>query len=395
MALKFNTKKTRPEADEEEPLPKRKKKAPPVEDNNPPFDEDEDLDSPDADLDVSDDTDLEEEDDAGTDSENDDDLDAAVLDDDTEDDELDSEEDFEEEPAPKKKAKAATATVAKASSKPATKAKKEEDSPKKKSFLKTGAARAAAFQAEEAKAEMREKQFAAGKRFYIKAGDTEDHCITFLDGNLADDGSLDTPVFYEHFLMVGQKPMQFGVDTDDGPDPIVESGGREPYLCQIFTVIDHTGFADKKGNQHKHLKRLFGAKKTTIKQLNKIAAKRGGLAGLTFNVSRVGAKSPSVGDTFEIADLFGEDNYKKKSRKEIATYLSTKAYKFSEQGKKVKLSKEELLGLVSPADYDDVLVFHTPEDLIRMGLADKQETISSRKASEDLDTELDDSDFDD
>lgn len=360
--LKFNKKKSRPEADDEEPLPTRKKKLAAVEEDDPPFDSDEEvLDSELAD----DDLDLEDTEDS--------DDDAEVG---TEDDEL------EEEPV-----------VKKAKEKPSAKAEKVTEAPAKKSFLKTGAARAAAFKAEEAKSEMREKQFAAGKRFYIKKGDDADHLITFLDGDLADDGSLDTPVYFEHFLMVGNKPMQFGVDTDEGPDPIVESGGREPYLCQVFTVIDHTGFKDKHGNEHKHLKRLFGAKKTTIKQLNKIAAKRGGLAGLTFSVSRTGAKSPSVGDSFEIADLMGGDNFKKKSRKEIAQFLSTKAYKFNDQGKKIKLSKEELLDLVSPADYNEALTFYTSEELIKMGLADKQETISSKQASKDLDEELSDEDF--
>lgn len=64
------------------------------------------------------------------------------------------------------------------------------------------------------------------------------------------------------------------------------------------------------------------------------------------------------------------------------------------------MKKEDALEAVKPFDYenDDVLTYYTADELQELGLCDKQETISTKKANkevDDLDDDLDDEDLDD
>lgn len=161
-----------------------------------------------------------------------------------------------------------------------------------KSFLKRGAAGQEAFAKEETKAALtKDRPF----RFFMKAGG--EAAITFLDGGIVD-GALDVPYYYEHFVKIGGKPHQFVCTNDSEPCPLCE-GGDEPAFVGALTIIDHTQFTDKNGNAHKDQKRLFVAKRGTLKMLTKLALKRDGLRGCTFDVSRTGDKDPAVGNVFD------------------------------------------------------------------------------------------------
>jgi hypothetical protein len=71
----------------------------------------------------------------------------------------------------------------------------------------------------------------------------------------------------------------------------------------VFTVIDHSSYTSKKdGITYSDQVRLFVAKRDTVKILQKLAVKRGGLAGVRFDVSRTGDKSASVGSVFDFTD---------------------------------------------------------------------------------------------
>ena len=86
---------------------------------------------------------------------------------------------------------------------------------------------------------------------------------------------------------------------------------------------------------------MFVCKRETFKRLQKIATKRGGLAGWTFDVSRIGDKSPSVGSDFDFVE-----------KRDAAALM--KAY---------GLEKDE----VTPHDYEEVLIYRDAGELKQLG----------------------------
>jgi len=172
-------------------------------------------------------------------------------------------------------------------------------------------------------------------RFWMPK-DTETK-ITFLDGKLDDDGMLDIPTYLEHQLNLdGSWQNWFACTSETEPCPICE-GDDNPSLVGILTVIDHTEWEDRKGNKHKDEKKLFVCKRPTIKQLQKIATKRGGLKGITFEVSRVGEKAASVGDMFDFD-------------KKWSTAMLLKKFKDNK-----------------PFNYEEVLNYQTADELRKRG----------------------------
>lgn len=166
------------------------------------------------------------------------------------------------------------------------------------SFLKKGKAAQETFAKEEHKAEVRQKGQVF--RFFVPEG--KDASITFVDGDLVE-GVLDIPFYYEHNVNMNGKWGNFFICTqDEEPCPVCE-GGLNPSYVGIMTVIDHSSYVSSKDNKtYKDQVRLFVAKRETVKTLQKLAAKRGGLAGCRFDVSRTGDKSPSVGNVFDFTE---------------------------------------------------------------------------------------------
>jgi hypothetical protein len=214
-------------------------------------------------------------------------------------------------------------------------------------FLKKGQVAKEAFENEEAKAEMAKQE--AGRMWRYMMKDGTDKRITFLDGDLNEDGMLDITYFYEHTVRINGGWSNFicTADTDTSqPCPICESGDR-PSFVGVMTVIDHSEHTIQKGPNAgkviKNQRKLFVCKRNTIKQLTKIAAKRGGLAGCTFDVSRTGDKEPSVGNQFDFVEKF-------ESYDDIAA--------------KYGLKLED----VQPAEYAEELKYRTPEELVELGV---------------------------
>lgn len=233
--------------------------------------------------------------------------------------------------------------------------KKETQVSKKPSFLKTGKDAAEAFKKEEVKAQKRQEE--AGKlwRYYIKfdkSTEGKEFRITFLDGEINELGMLDNPAFYEHTVFHnGSWANVIALDEDD---PITAQNG-EPNYVQAFTVIDHRPFTKKDGSEVKISKKLFVAKRTTIKLLTNIAKKRGGLTGCTFDVMRSSGNAPNVGDNFDFVEKHSLQELESMYGKELA----------------------------EPADYADELVQHTREELLDMGYGDASDTINAGSVDED------------
>lgn len=215
------------------------------------------------------------------------------------------------------------------------------------SFFKKGAAAKEAIQKEEAAAELRKQEHGKMRRFWMPSGDSRQ--ITFLDGDLDEDGMLDIQMYHEHMVRVNGnwEHIVCTAEADQTqPCPICEKGDR-PSLVGVMTVIDHSEHKIKKGaNAGKivtNQRKLFVAKMGTIRTLTTLAAKRGGLAGCLFDVSRTGDDEANVGNLFDFTHKFD-------SAEEIAAQFDIKV--------------EECV----PADYETEITYRTPEELIELGV---------------------------
>ena len=170
------------------------------------------------------------------------------------------------------------------------------------SLLKRGKDAKETMAREDAKADARQKN--QNLRFWVKEG--TDAVVTFLDGNLDADGMLDIPYFYEHNEKIaGKYGNHYACTAEHEPCPVCEGGSQASYMG-LLTIIDHREYEAKDGKKYKNQIRLFAAKRGTLKQLQKIAEKRGGLAGCQFDVSRTGAQSASVGSMFDFTTKLTE-----------------------------------------------------------------------------------------
>lgn len=207
------------------------------------------------------------------------------------------------------------------------------------SFIKKGSEAKKAMEKEEVKAEQKAKGNI--RRFWMPPNGSSR--ITFLDGDMKD-GMLDIPFFYQHSVfMNGSYNNHFICTNDEEPCPICEGGDNSTYVG-CLTIINHDEYTSKKdGKTYKDQIQLYVAKRQTIKQLMKAAAKRGGLSGWTVDVSRSGDKSSAVGDGFD----------------------------FEEHRTLVQLQK--LYGakdkVIKPYDYNETLagIYVTAKDLRKMG----------------------------
>lgn len=224
-------------------------------------------------------------------------------------------------------------------------------------FLKTGAE--SAKMAAKAAAEAEQRRSEQGKMFRFWLKEKEEARITFVDGNLATEGPLagypDPPRYYEHNLFLNGVWNNFFVCPEKtNPNanekcPICESGDR-PALVSLFTIIDHRQIPSSKDKTKiwKDTKKLLVAKPQTHELLTKHAIKRGGLAGCTFDASRVGDKSASVGSMFDFVE--------KKPIEELkAIYLIEKVD--PKTNAKMKVTN------FTPADYEKEIVYKSGDDL--------------------------------
>lgn len=195
-------------------------------------------------------------------------------------------------------------------------------------------------------------------RFWLKQ---DEECqITFVDGELSSEGFLIPPRFYEHNLLLNGTWNHFFIcpektAPDGGEDhkcPICE-GGDKPYLAAAFTIIDHRTYKSKQGDKtYKDSPRLLIAKPQSFELLNKIALKRGGLAGAKFDVSRLGEKSASIGTVFDFTE-----------KKPISELQAMFQQELLDPKTNVKVKST----VFKPADYEKEFIFRTGVELRKMG----------------------------
>lgn len=224
-------------------------------------------------------------------------------------------------------------------------------------FLKTGAE--SAKMAQRAAAEQEQRKADQGKMFRFWMKEKEEARITFVDGDLAKEGPLagypDPPRYYEHNLFLNGAWNNFFVcpektNPDSGDKcPICESGDR-PSFVALFTIIDHRQIPSTKDKTKiwKDTKKILVAKPQTYELLTKHAIKRGGLAGCTFDASRVGDKSASVGSMFDFVEKKPVEDLKK---------LYTIERTDPKTNQKMKVTN------FTPADYEKEIHYRSGEEL--------------------------------
>ena len=100
-----------------------------------------------------------------------------------------------------------------------------------------GAAGAEAIAQDDKEAEKRREQNSLMWRFYVKNG--EEARVTFIDGNLNEDGLLDILYYRQHNVtMNGKQYNMFVCTADVEPCPICATGNKTD-LVGVMTVIDH------------------------------------------------------------------------------------------------------------------------------------------------------------
>lgn len=221
-------------------------------------------------------------------------------------------------------------------------------------FLKRGAESKNLAQAEQAQAESRKAEQGKPWRFFVKQG--ESTTITFVDGELDHEGYLVPPRLYEHNLKIaGKWGNLFVCPAQSEPEaghrcPICESGAR-PTLYAAFTIVDHTETKSKDGTKtYKDQTRMLMATPTTYEMLHKIAQKRGGLAGATFEVSRsTKDKSPAAGDFYDFET-------KRTPEKLKGMWVN----RYEKDGKPVEEDQFTVI------DYDNAFNYHSPDELRAM-----------------------------
>ena len=225
-------------------------------------------------------------------------------------------------------------------------------------FLKAGkeSADLAAKQAAEAQA-YRENQ---GKLFRFWLKEQEEARITFVDGDLSPDGYLVPPRYYEHGLYLNGSWNNFFVCPEKtNPEakdscPICVAPDR-PSLVALFTIIDHRTFHGSKDKSKVYVdtKKLMVCKPQTFELLNKIAMKRGGLAGCTFDVSRIGDKAAAVGSLFDFV---------------VKTPISELKAKYQVEKTDPKTNQKVKVTNFEVADYEKEITYRTGDELRKLGL---------------------------
>jgi hypothetical protein len=236
------------------------------------------------------------------------------------------------------------------------------------SFLKRGKEAKKLIAKADAEREARDAQRSVRRFFVPREGES---MVTFLDGELNADGLLDVVTYNEHKVkMNGSWRNYFPCTASEEPCPLCEQDDNHPALVSLFTVIDHTKWKDKNGKIHRHERKLFVAKRETLKRLQKAATKRDGLAGWRVTIGRVGDRSPEVGTDFDFIEQ----------------------HDLEELRQVLKLPEE---GIV-PFDYDNVIHYYTADELRELGfgghVVGAQDTRALRKKPR---READDDDDDD
>jgi hypothetical protein len=178
--------------------------------------------------------------------------------------------------------------------------------PPKPSWLLSGAERKAVMAQAEAQQEMQKSMQGTMWQWPWRLKMGEQGQATFLDGELDNEGLLSGQSFWMHTKRLNNRWENFVCVAQFGqePCPICELA-EKPAFVTVFTVIDHRPYTiqngPKAGQVVQNQRKLFRAKANDLAVLQFQATALGGLAGVRFNIARIGSdekKTSSVGNQF-------------------------------------------------------------------------------------------------
>jgi len=217
------------------------------------------------------------------------------------------------------------------------------------SYFKKGAAAAAEIQKYEQEIAQKMEDNQRMQRFWLDDG--QEARVTFVDGNLMQDGFLDICTYREHHLKGadGKWGNFFVCVAEQEPCPICLDG-NESSLSGALTIVDHREIPSKKypGKVYRWQRKLYVAKKDTIKKLQTYAEKFGGLAGCTFDIKRIGVNSPRVGSDF----FYLQKDTPEDLQQTFVTEVTDP-----------QTNQSKVVCTYVPADYTEEIVYRTAQEL--------------------------------
>lgn len=227
------------------------------------------------------------------------------------------------------------------------------------SWLKSGEESKKLAEGYEEEREQLDKQYALPFRFFIGKGETTQ--ITFIDGDLDEDGVLTPPRWYEHSLQVAGKMTHYICPVKTNPEgggvcPLCESGDRAT-LVAAFTIIDHTTGKSRDGKtEYKDRVKLMIVKPIVFDLLAYNAKRNGGLSCTRFEVARLGDKASAQGDVYTVLEKLPRQKLRNRYWREIQV----------DNGSGEMVPKK--VTNFEPVNYGDDIPFYTCEQLASMGL---------------------------
>ena len=149
------------------------------------------------------------------------------------------------------------------------------------------------------------------RRFWMP--NDSDRIITFVDGPtvMCQGQEIKTPFMYQEYQIKinGNWRNWFTRHPDPSHDILAQRGERAAKVA-AFTVIDHSEYKSKDGSTHKDEVRLYVVKRSQPiwKQIEKLLARHGSLKGMSFEVSRMGDKSPGTGTMLQPVEAWAGFN---------------------------------------------------------------------------------------
>lgn len=175
-------------------------------------------------------------------------------------------------------------------------------------FLKRGAAAQEASENQKQRRDLEQSEYGKMFRYYLDRG--AEGQITFVDGNLDENGYFNPPRAWEHQVWKAvngkNRPYYYLCPQQNQPSagyicPLCANGNSARFNAYM-TIVDHSAHESKKekGKVIQNTRKLLVAPAAVMdKQLVKLAQHLNGLAGQRFNVSRgENEKSSRIGDLY-------------------------------------------------------------------------------------------------
>jgi len=152
----------------------------------------------------------------------------------------------------------------------------------------------------------RESAGGSARRFFLRAEETK-HIIMLDDVpfSIWEHNPTINGEFWHYFTCIK------GINPEDPVCPMCMSRIKRMYTGYI-TILDATGWKDKKGNLVRYNRQLFPMTLKTLKRFNVAKDKKTSLVGAQFEITRTSSDAVKVGDMWDFEDYvdpFKDEEY--------------------------------------------------------------------------------------